>query len=133
MATYSAHIDCPHCEAHESITYRYHKHFIMYFCDECETDWEEDFEGDLSWHHKSVGFAGAYTGHSKTRSDYEKHFGPIPRGWELHHIDHNSQNNDLGNLISIPSTIHAMIHSNPAAYGSKASIRALLSKSMKKA
>ena len=126
MATFSAHQNCPECGEIDSIRYSPQNHFTMYWCDECGHEWEEDNLDPREYYHKAVGFGGLYSNQYKTRILYEKIYGLIPRGWELHHIDHNSDNNELINLIAIPSHVHNMIHDNPNSYGSKESILALL-------
>lgn len=37
--------------------------------------------------------------------------GPIPDGFEIHHIDHNKQNNDLENLQLLSASDHQRMHS----------------------
>ena len=44
------------------------------------------------------------------RKLYEQHIGKIPDKWEIHHIDFNHDNNDLKNLIAVPSMVHMIIH-----------------------
>jgi Zn ribbon nucleic-acid-binding protein len=119
-------MDCPECGEIESIRYTPQHRYTIYRCDECGHEWEEDLEGSMEWHHKSIGFANLYTSQVKVRALYEKHHGPIPGHWQLHHIDHNPHNQDIGNLIAIPKDIHDLIHANPRAYGSRTSIEALL-------
>lgn len=41
---------------------------------------------------------------------YEKEHGEIPKGYEIHHVDHNPLNNDLSNLIALPQSEHKKIH-----------------------
>lgn len=41
---------------------------------------------------------------------YRKHFGSIPKGWHVHHIDGVRENNDPENLIAIPEKLHSDIH-----------------------
>ena len=43
---------------------------------------------------------------------WEKANGPIPKGYEIHHIDGNPDNNDLSNLACIPAKEHRKIHSD---------------------
>lgn len=38
-----------------------------------------------------------------------EHFGPIPDGHEIHHIDDNSLNNDISNLACLPIAEHFRI------------------------
>lgn len=41
---------------------------------------------------------------------YEKYKGDIPKGCEVHHIDHNKDNNDLNNLILLTKKEHKILH-----------------------
>ena len=41
---------------------------------------------------------------------YETFVGPIPKGYDVHHIDHNPQNNSLDNLQLLPMHTHRKIH-----------------------
>jgi len=41
----------------------------------------------------------------------EKTDGKIPNRWHVHHCDFNKQNNDPGNLVQIPASLHSYIHS----------------------
>jgi len=44
------------------------------------------------------------------RKLYEENIDDIPKNWEVHHIDFNHDNNELDNLIAIPSMVHMIIH-----------------------
>lgn len=44
------------------------------------------------------------------RDIYVATHGPIPRGWHVHHIDHDSLNNDPNNLTVITAEEHAKHH-----------------------
>lgn len=44
------------------------------------------------------------------RAIWEFHFGPIPARHHIHHIDHDSQNNDISNLQCLPAKVHAEYH-----------------------
>lgn len=46
------------------------------------------------------------------RKIYENHFGKIPKGMHIHHIDGNAENNKIENLICITPEEHALIHKN---------------------
>ena len=46
----------------------------------------------------------------KYRTLYEKHIEKIPKGWHVHHIDFNHNNNSLDNLIAVPEIVHTVIH-----------------------
>lgn len=41
---------------------------------------------------------------------YEKEYGEIPQGMEVHHKDHNKDNNDIDNLILLTREEHMKIH-----------------------
>lgn len=68
-----------------------------------------------------------FDGHIFTRSDgeryyrntkygylhryvWEKHYGDIPEGYEIHHIDRNTDNNDISNLECLSSLEHHKFH-----------------------
>lgn len=45
------------------------------------------------------------------RNLYEKHYKiTIPDGFDIHHIDGNSDNNDIRNLLLLPSKLHHQYH-----------------------
>lgn len=119
-------LDCPDCEGEECVRYFTTQYYVKHTCEECGHSWEEDSVA-ASFEVKAVGFSGMYEDMYKVRQEYEKRHGPIRKGWHLHHIDHDSLNNSLENLIAVSPGVHASIHLNPKAYGSRASILALLS------
>jgi hypothetical protein len=41
---------------------------------------------------------------------YEKHYGPIPEGYQIHHIDGNHENDDPKNLMAVTPEEHARLH-----------------------
>lgn len=41
---------------------------------------------------------------------WERYFGPVPKGYQIHHIDGNKQNNDIKNLQLVTSLEHKRIH-----------------------
>jgi hypothetical protein len=41
---------------------------------------------------------------------WESANGPIPKGYEIHHMDHDKANNSLGNLELLPAKVHESIH-----------------------
>lgn len=41
---------------------------------------------------------------------YEKAFGPIPKGYVIHHINHNKLDNSLSNLMAMSRSEHNKIH-----------------------
>lgn len=44
------------------------------------------------------------------RKIYEDHYGPIPKGYHVHHIDGNHENNDPENLMAVTPEEHARLH-----------------------
>lgn len=46
------------------------------------------------------------------RKIYRKHFGEIPKGYHIHHIDFNPYNHDSKNLIAVSPEEHAKIHNH---------------------
>jgi len=51
------------------------------------------------------------------RKIYENNKGKIPKGYEIHHIDGNRNNNDISNLISISIQEHYDIHKKQGDWG----------------
>jgi len=51
------------------------------------------------------------------RRIYEKHYGSIPDGYHVHHIDGNHKNNDPTNLVAISIQEHYDIHKKQGDYG----------------
>lgn len=42
---------------------------------------------------------------------WKKHYGDIPKGYVVHHKDHDPRNNDISNLELMPLTAHSSMHS----------------------
>lgn len=42
---------------------------------------------------------------------WEKYNGPVPKGYAVHHIDHNPRNNDISNLELMDMKEHSSMHS----------------------
>ena len=42
---------------------------------------------------------------------WEQYYGSIPKGMQVHHIDHNKLNNDISNLQLVNSLEHKRLHS----------------------
>lgn len=42
---------------------------------------------------------------------WEKYNGAVPKGYAVHHIDHNPRNNDISNLVLMKISEHASMHS----------------------
>lgn len=51
------------------------------------------------------------------RQIYEHHFGPIPKGYHIHHKDGNKANNDINNLQCVTAQEHYDIHKSQGDYG----------------
>jgi hypothetical protein len=47
---------------------------------------------------------------------WESHFGPIPPGYIIHHIDGNPTNNDIGNLQACEVAWHSSKHNRGQRY-----------------
>lgn len=43
---------------------------------------------------------------------WEKHFGKIPKGFSVHHVDRDPRNNDIHNLLLMENSTHASLHSS---------------------
>jgi hypothetical protein len=43
--------------------------------------------------------------------EWERHHGPVPAGYQIHHKDGNRQNPDIGNLELLTPTDHKRLHS----------------------
>lgn len=41
---------------------------------------------------------------------WEKYNGPVPDGYDIHHIDHDRSNNNIENLIAMPESEHHKLH-----------------------
>lgn len=51
------------------------------------------------------------------RKFYEQQTGrKLPVDFDVHHIDFNPQNNDIRNLLAIPTKLHAKYHSTFSSY-----------------
>lgn len=45
------------------------------------------------------------------RKIYKEYYGfDIPKGWEVHHLDMNHENNDPKNLLALPKECHKRLH-----------------------
>jgi hypothetical protein len=51
------------------------------------------------------------------RKIYERHFGPIPKGYHIHHKDGNHSNNEPENLMCVTAQEHYDIHYSQKDYG----------------
>lgn len=50
---------------------------------------------------------------------WEYHNGPIPDGYQIHHIDFNKENNDISNLACLSVKEHAAIHKDALTDGQR--------------
>jgi len=50
------------------------------------------------------------SGVAEHRAVYEFHHGPLPKGWDVHHVDEDKANNDISNLIALPHEMHMTVH-----------------------
>lgn len=57
---------------------------------------------------------------------WEKHNGEIPNGYHIHHIDHDSNNNEIENLVIMQKSEHLSLHGQIESH--KAQARKLLAK-----
>lgn len=51
---------------------------------------------------------------------WEKHNGPIPKGYHIHHIDHNTNNNEIDNLQLMTMSEHLSLHGQDESHKAKA-------------
>jgi hypothetical protein len=58
-----------------------------------------------------------YTNRKDYRRIYQKHYGPIPDGYDIHHIDGNHLNNNPTNLLAVSYQEHYDIHFAQGNYG----------------
>jgi predicted DNA-binding protein YlxM (UPF0122 family) len=60
---------------------------------------------------RNHGYYAATTGERQLMHRYiwEKYNGPIPKGYDIHHIDHNRENNDITNLAIFTKSEHASL------------------------
>lgn len=47
---------------------------------------------------------------SSYRDIYLKTYGTVPKKFDIHHLDHNHENDEVSNLIAIPSLLHKNYH-----------------------
>ena len=51
------------------------------------------------------------------RKIYEQHYGPITKGYEIHHLDGNRKNNSIENLVCVSIQEHYEIHKKLGDWG----------------
>lgn len=59
---------------------------------------------------------------------WEKHNGPIPDGYEIHHIDRNKDNNEIDNLVMLSVKDHKALHASLLTESQKQRFRENLEK-----
>ena len=69
------------------------------------------------WSLRDNGYYGRTTGDRGMmhRAVWEHHNGPIPDGWDVHHIDRDRTNNSITNLMCLPKDEHTKLHAAEAA------------------
>lgn len=65
-----------------------------------------------SWPRRSYFMATTKPRNYLHRDVYVDHHGTIPDGWHVHHVDHDVDNNDPGNLAAIDPIEHARHHAS---------------------
>jgi len=68
------------------------------------------------------------------RAVYRRFYGPIPKGYHVHHIDADKGNNDPKNLIALKPKLHGLVHqlSGEAGLPNRAELLYLASIGIKK-
>ena len=61
------------------------------------------------------------------RKIYEDNFGPIPKGYHIHHKDGNTENNSPDNLEALPASVHATVYLNEMSDAQRAEYKKKLS------
>ena len=71
----------------------------------------QEFNG-RSYSLKPTGYYAQTSGERRHmhRDVWEYHHGPIPPGWDVHHIDEDKSNNDIDNLECLPKADHTRLH-----------------------
>lgn len=64
------------------------------------------------WRNPRTGYFMTKRGSTKYlhRHVYENAFGRLPDGWHVHHLDCDPRNNQLSNLMALPSAVHNRLH-----------------------
>lgn len=69
--------------------------------------------GGLKYTMRNTGYYGCTTGdrHLLHRRMWEDANGPIPDGWDIHHVDENKTHNALDNFECLPKAEHTRMYS----------------------
>lgn len=72
------------------------------------------YDGIKFWNTEQGYYLGSVNGKPKRLHIYvwEKYNGEIPKGYDIHHIDGNRENNDINNLQMLLEKEHHQIHCN---------------------
>lgn len=73
--------------------------------------------GGSKWSLRNNGYYGRTTGDRGMmhRAVWEHFNGPIPDGWDVHHLDRDRTNNDISNLTCLSKDEHTKLHAAEAA------------------
>ena len=74
---------------------------------------DQYYDGHLINYSSSTGYPTIWNGSENVllhRYVWEKYNGPIPEGYQVHHLDKNRLNFDISNLCIIPASDHARHH-----------------------
>ena len=55
-------------------------------------------------------FISKFMNYIKIYENHTRH--AVPVGYEIHHIDHNRENNEIQNLVLLPDTLHRAYHNS---------------------
>lgn len=69
-----------------------------------------EWDGRKFWREAKTGYYLDNDRNRLHRLVYEKHFGSIPKGFDVHHKDENTANNAPGNLVALPHGAHLRLH-----------------------
>ena len=58
------------------------------------------------------GYILTEAGKREHRAVWEKHFGEIPNGWVVHHVNSVKDDNRPSNLVAMPERCHIWLHQN---------------------
>ena len=74
---------------------------------------DQYYDGHLINYSSNTGYPTIWNGSENVllhRYVWEKYNGPIPEGYQVHHLDKNRLNFDISNLCIIPASDHARHH-----------------------
>lgn len=59
---------------------------------------------------RKQGYKATKDGQAEHREIYRQHFGRIPRGWVIHHVNSVRDDNRPENLVAMPTHLHDYLH-----------------------